>query len=168
MEEDRPKIIDTDRRRALLRLIGALTALAGALVGLPVLGFLVAPVRRREDLPWRGVGKLDGFPLGKTVRVVFQLEDSPAGSGPTGKGAAFVRRVGEAELEAFSIHCTHTGCPVDWLEGARLFLCPCHGGSFGEDGRVLGGPPPAPLPRHEVRVREGLVELRVRPLAART
>ena len=56
--------------------------------------------------------------------------------------------------------------PVGWVEGAELFLCPCHGGAFHRDGTVAAGPPPRPLPRLDVRVRGGRVELRTEAIQA--
>ena len=47
---------------------------------------------------------------------------------------------------AFSAICTHLGCIIKWLPEKGEFLCPCHGGRFATDGKVLGGPPPKPLP----------------------
>jgi cytochrome b6-f complex iron-sulfur subunit len=61
------------------------------------------------------------------------------------------------EIYACSGVCTHLGCVVNWQRGRRVFFCPCHGGRFAPDGRVLGGPPPTPLPRFEVSVRQGKI-----------
>ena len=61
------------------------------------------------------------------------------------------------ELYACSGVCTHLGCVVNWQRSRRVFFCPCHGGRFAPDGRVLGGPPPAPLARFEVSVRRGKI-----------
>ena len=49
---------------------------------------------------------------------------------------------------AYSQKCTHLSCAViPALDGQRI-ECPCHHGFFSmEDGRVLQGPPPRPLPR---------------------
>ena len=47
--------------------------------------------------------------------------------------------------------CTHLGCPVLWKAADRRFHCPCHEGYFDEEGRVLAGPPPRPLPRLEIK-----------------
>jgi cytochrome b6-f complex iron-sulfur subunit len=39
--------------------------------------------------------------------------------------------------------CTHLGCNVKRV--ASGFECPCHGSRFDANGRVVGGPAPAPL-----------------------
>ena len=54
-------------------------------------------------------------------------------------------------FKAFSASCTHLGCLVKWDETKREFLCPCHAAAFDEDGKVVSGPPPAPLPALKVK-----------------
>ncbi len=54
-------------------------------------------------------------------------------------------------FKAFSAVCTHLGCLVTWDPGSRHFLCPCHAAAFAEDGSVVSGPPPAPLPSYKVK-----------------
>lgn len=49
-------------------------------------------------------------------------------------------------FRAFSAVCTHLGCLVEWDSSRKQFLCPCHAATFDENGRVVSGPPPAPLP----------------------
>ena len=62
------------------------------------------------------------------------------------------------DFRAFSAICTHAGCSVG-LSGGE-FACPCHGGRFSAaDGSVLGGPPPSPLSRLNIRVVDGDVRL---------
>ncbi|MGA1090126.1 MAG: ubiquinol-cytochrome c reductase iron-sulfur subunit, partial [Candidatus Nanopelagicales bacterium] len=39
----------------------------------------------------------------------------------------------------------HLGCPVRWFPQSRLFMCPCHGGVYYEDGSRASGPPPRSL-----------------------
>jgi len=55
-------------------------------------------------------------------------------------------------------------CPVRWLQDAKLFLCPCHGGVYYSSGETAAGPPPKPLPRYPVRVRNGKVEIQTSTL----
>ena len=54
-------------------------------------------------------------------------------------------------FKAFSASCTHLGCLVKWDENKREFLCPCHAAVFDEDGKVVSGPPPAPMPVLKVK-----------------
>ncbi len=51
-----------------------------------------------------------------------------------------------------------------WLKHADLFMCPCHGGVYYNDGRVASGPPPKALNRYPVRVRDGVVEIQTSPV----
>ncbi len=68
-----------------------------------------------------------------------------------GGDAVLVIAVGE-ELRAFSARCTHLGCAVRYERATSEFACPCHAGRYAADGRVLSGPPPAPLQEYEVTV----------------
>jgi hypothetical protein len=38
------------------------------------------------------------------------------------------------------------------VTASQRFICPCHGGVYGADGEVVGGPPVRPLDRFETRV----------------
>jgi cytochrome b6-f complex iron-sulfur subunit len=58
----------------------------------------------------------------------------------------FVFRTAEG-FHAISAVCTHLGCNVNHEEG-RGFVCPCHGSTYDEDGRVTKGPAAWPLPRY--------------------
>ncbi|HEU5271900.1 MAG TPA: Rieske (2Fe-2S) protein [Jatrophihabitans sp.] len=61
---------------------------------------------------------------------------------------------------AFSAVCTHAGCSVQYDSANVQFICPCHGGVYdARTGKVLQGPPPAPLPAIGVSVVSG--QLRV-------
>lgn len=54
---------------------------------------------------------------------------------------------------AFSRRCTHLSCPVEYQPDRSRIYCPCHNGAFSlEDGHVLQGPPPRPLPRIQLEV----------------
>lgn len=153
---------ETGRRRFLSRLSVALGALGAAFVAIPSVGFLLG--LRKTPQVWRTVGKLNDFQLGSTVNVSF-LDSSPlAWSGVTAQTAAWLRRVDDHQFIAFSMHCTHLGCPVRWLADANLFMCPCHGGVFYADGSVASGPPPKPLNQYPVRVENDEVQILTSPV----
>lgn len=49
-----------------------------------------------------------------------------------------------------SAECTHLGCTAKWLAEKKIWECPCHGSVFDEQGHVLKGPAPKPLPWYEL------------------
>ena len=152
--------LSSSRRRFLSRLGFSLGGLAAFLGGVPIVGILFSPVRRKEKHTWRPVGAIGEFPVGET-RMVSYLDPRPLPwAGFAAQSGAYLRRESDNEFVAFSMYCTHTACPISWSPGADLFLCPCHGGTFYRDGQVAGGPPPRPLDRFDVRVRDGQVWLR--------
>jgi Rieske Fe-S protein len=74
---------------------------------------------------------------------------------PAAGDACLLVRLDEDRFAAYSQKCTHLGCPVLYRRESRKLYCPCHEGYFNaEDGKVLAGPPPRPLPRIDVR-RQG-------------
>jgi Rieske Fe-S protein len=67
-------------------------------------------------------------------------------------------RYAEDRWVAYSQKCTHLSCAVYYRHAARQIVCPCHHGFFAvEDGRVLQGPPPRPLPRVRLEQRGDLL-----------
>jgi menaquinol-cytochrome c reductase iron-sulfur subunit len=152
------------RRRFLARVSIALSAAVAAVLGLPVVGFLLSPLTRKPPRVWRSVGAVDGFRVGETVNVRFEDASPLPWAGVTARTAAWLRRDDESRFTAFTVHCTHLGCPVRWIADAQLFLCPCHGGVYYADGSVSAGPPPKPLPQYPVRVRDGQVEILTSPI----
>ena len=53
---------------------------------------------------------------------------------------------------AVSAVCTHLGCITKWNPEVNLIQCPCHGSMFKEDGTVVHGPAPRPLPHFIMRL----------------
>ncbi len=156
---------DTIARRQLLgQMSVALGVAGGVALGIPMVGFIVAPLFRDAKHAWVKVGKVDQFEIGQTINVVFTDPSPLPWAGVTSRTGAWLRRVSETEFVAFSVNCAHLGCPVRWLQDARIFMCPCHGGVYYEDGSVAAGPPPHPLQKFEVRVFEGHVEIKTEPL----
>ena len=152
------------RRRFFTKLSIALSGVCGALLGLPLVGFIVAPLFRKSPGEWVTVGKIRDFEVGETVNVTLTDPSPLAWAGITARNAAWLRREGATEFIAFAVNCTHLGCPVRWMREAGLFMCPCHGGVYYKDGTVAAGPPPMPLIRYEVRAEDGDVKIKSAPL----
>jgi menaquinol-cytochrome c reductase iron-sulfur subunit len=148
------------RRRFLEKLCIGLSGVCAAILGIPVVGFVVAPIFRKTTGKWISVGNISDYEIGKTVSVTITDPSSLPWAGITAKSALWLRRVNDAEFTAFSVNCTHLGCPVRWLQDADLFMCPCHGGVYYNDGTVAAGPPPKPLIRYDVRTANGQVQIK--------
>ena len=153
---------ELNRRRFFSRLSVLLGSIGAAIVAVPTVGFLLG--LRRPTKIWRAVGHVQDFEVGSTIQVAFQDPSPLPWSGVTAQTAAWLRRTGESEFIAFSVDCTHLGCPIRWLPDANLFMCPCHGGVFYADGTVSAGPPPRPLFRYPVRVQGDEVQILTSPL----
>ncbi len=155
---------EMSRRRFFEKVSIALGGLCAAVLGVPLVGFVLAPLFRRPPNDWLPLGQVSDFEIGKTVNVTITDPSSLPWAGISAKSAAWLRRVNEEQFIAFSVHCTHMGCPVRWLSDAGLFMCPCHGGVYYADGTVAAGPPPIPLTRLAVRVANGQVQLKAGPI----
>lgn len=152
-------------RRRFFSMLATVPAVIGAVVAtVPPLVYGWVSIFRREPEVWRDVGPVDGFQIGSTVEVVFDAPAAQQWVGVSERMGAWLRRVNATDFIAFSVNCTHLGCPVRWLRDANLFMCPCHGGVFYQDGSVAAGPPEEPLRHHQVRVLASRVQVLTRPI----
>jgi menaquinol-cytochrome c reductase iron-sulfur subunit len=160
---------DCTRRQFFTHVSIALGSIAAVLVGIPIVGSILAPIIKKPKPEWRVVGAVDSFKVGGGYVKVDYVNTSPLPwAGVTAQSAAWLRRESEDKFIAFSVNCAHLGCPVRWIEGAKLFMCPCHGGVYYEDGSVAAGPPPRGLYQYPVRVNNGQVELLASPIPITT
>jgi cytochrome b6-f complex iron-sulfur subunit len=60
---------------------------------------------------------------------------------------------------ALSSICTHQGCTVAYVAINKQFSCPCHGGLYDITGKVLTGPPPAPLKSYSVTLNGNILTI---------
>ncbi|HZA89116.1 MAG TPA: ubiquinol-cytochrome c reductase iron-sulfur subunit [Solirubrobacterales bacterium] len=150
------------RRRVFSVAVQAIGGVAGAAVVLPAVGFALAPVFDEEEEIWTPVGSPDDFEAATYKEAVITIVEDV---GETGKTTAYIRRgsteLGEDpdEFVAVSNRCAHAGCPTRFVGAAGNFICPCHGGVYDFQGKVIGGPPVRPLDRFQTRVENGLVEV---------
>jgi quinol---cytochrome c reductase iron-sulfur subunit, bacillus type len=146
-------------RRDLFSKIGlVLNGLALGVLATPVVGYLLSPILRGERgqyKRWVSLGALDEFPEGQTRLATFQNPISTSTDGDTDHIPCWVRRVQSERFQVFAINCAHLGCPVRWFSQSGLFMCPCHGGVYYEDGSHASGPPPRGLFEYEYRVQNG-------------
>lgn len=134
-----------DRRGFLTWLTALLGTVATLMLAVPLLGYLLGPLKRKKPI-WHKLGKISEFPMGETRLVTFPNPLRQPWDGETGNTGVYVRYLGrKADKDDFMVlamNCAHLGCPVSWFPQSGLFLCPCHGGVYYEDGERASGPPP--------------------------
>jgi Rieske Fe-S protein len=126
---------------------------------IPFLGYLLSALRRREE-KWHVLGPVSSFPVNETRLVEFVNPIRQPWDGLTANTGVYVRYLGpdadkQDQFLVFAINCTHLGCPVSWFPQSGLFMCPCHGGVYYENGDWASGPPPRGLYHCEWMVEKG-------------
>jgi menaquinol-cytochrome c reductase iron-sulfur subunit len=149
------------RRVFLFKLSLALNALVGAALAVPIIGYLLGPTRRKGDGigGWISLGQADNFKVGEIALVDFESPVASLGDGETAKVACWVRRVADQQFQVFAVNCAHLGCPVRWFAQSKLFLCPCHGGAYYQDGSRAAGPPERGLFEYRTRLENKVLKI---------
>jgi Rieske Fe-S protein len=156
------------RRRLMEGTALAAGGIATMAFALPSLGFALGPLFE-DTLPtvWQDVGPEGDFNDATYTPRVMNID---AEIGDAGKTTVYVRKFKQGQDKviegedpqpyvAISTRCAHLGCPVRYIQASQKFLCPCHGGIYGFQGQVQGGPPVRPLDRFYTRVTNGRVEV---------
>lgn len=122
------------------QLLGKMAGLMGAVCVLefmyPLLK-LVTPIQRGEAEPV--MVPLEDVPVGSAKQIIYD-------------GSPSIVLNHKEGIIALSLVCTHLGCIVKWDEQQQNFQCPCHEGFFDKTGKVISGPPPAPLEQLTVKI----------------
>ncbi|MGD0629884.1 MAG: Rieske 2Fe-2S domain-containing protein [Terracidiphilus sp.] len=160
-EPNRGKQAAHSRRAFLFKLSLLANGVVGAVLAVPIVGYLLGPALRKKssEESWIGLGPVSLFPEGETRLVTFRNPVTTAWDGQTGDVPCWVRRVSGTTFQVFAINCAHLGCPVRWFSESKLFLCPCHGGAYYEDGSRASGPPERGLFEYEHRIAGDALEI---------
>jgi menaquinol-cytochrome c reductase iron-sulfur subunit len=160
-----------------------LGAIIGAIVTLPSLGFALVPGFVKQKAHKVDLGPLTDFEENKWKVVTFIRDPR---QGEVSRRTAFVRNNGLLDgVPSFTIisnRCAHVGCPVQPggpvfdKQGKTIkttngnvditpvlpaagFICPCHGGSYDQEGNRIAGPPVRGLDRYEFDIVDGRLVL---------
>ena len=142
------------RRTFLFKLSIGLNAIVGTVLAVPLVRYLLgSSLQKDSDVgSWVVIGSASDFPIGQTRLVNFQSPVTSFGDGETAKVACWVRRASAQQFQVFAVNCAHLGCPVRWFAQSKLFMCPCHGGAYYEDGSRAAGPPERGLFEYRTRL----------------
>ncbi len=142
--QDKPLHVHPVTRRSTLMWIGVgLNAIVGLAITAPVVGYIIGPAIRKKGFykSWVSLGTVDRYPNGQTRLATFVTPYKAPDDGAADNTACWVRRLSDETFQVFAINCAHLGCPVRWFPQSGLFMCPCHGGVYYQDGSRAAGPP---------------------------
>jgi menaquinol-cytochrome c reductase iron-sulfur subunit len=154
--------------------------LIGGAVTVPAVGLMVVPAFVRQGHKAIDLGPLSDFPEGNWVIATFLLKPK---EGEVSRRTAYIRnngvKDGKPSFTIISNRCAHLGCPVQPgglvqnaqtkaenetggqlvkltpVLGLSSFTCPCHGGSYDDEGNRVAGPPVRGLDRYDFSVVNG-------------
>ena len=158
---------ETDRRtflgNAALTLAGLLSVGAAAVA----IVYAAAPALRRSarDEGWSAIPDAGGSRGAAPSRHSVSVVSDAGWAESRGKYAIFLDATAAGAPVAFSARCPHEGCQVEWREERSIYVCPCHDSSWSRDGERLGGPTRRGLDPLDVRVADGVVEVRYETFA---
>jgi menaquinol-cytochrome c reductase iron-sulfur subunit len=146
-------------RRAMLVKLGIfLNGAVGIFLAVPIVRFLLSPVTREKKFgseSWLSLGGLEQFPAGQTRLATYRNPVVNSWDGETDSIACWVRNIDDKMFQVFAINCAHLGCPVRWFPQSSLFMCPCHGGVYYQDGSRASGPPERGLFQYDYKIDGG-------------
>jgi Rieske Fe-S protein len=127
----------TSRRTLLKWATHGLGALFAGLLGLPALAFLTDARNRAAPAgDFKTVARWKELPIGVPQQVVIHdvRRDAWTLHPDDIVGRVWLIRRDADRVEAFTSICPHLGCSVNYQEKEKLFVCPCHGGTFNQSG----------------------------------
>lgn len=142
-----------DRRKFFIRATQALGVAISAGLGIPALIYLLKSPRSIAPGGWVDAADLTLLKLRIPEEISFRRIRKDGWKLITERSTAWVVKLSEKEVVAYTPQCTHLGCAYHFEESEGAFLCPCHTSNFSIEGQVLNGPAPRPLDRYPVKVQ---------------
>ncbi len=157
-----------ERRSFLKWAIHGLGGIFGAVLGIPALAYLLDPRNRpAREGEFKTVASFKELIPGVPRQVVIRDVRKDAWTLHPNDviGRVWLIRRDDNKVDAFTTICPHLGCSINFQEGKseqdRLFVCPCHGGTFDLNGKRLelpGVTNPAPRGMDELKCQRDPAE----------
>jgi len=154
---------ESTRRGFLMKVGLLLNGVVGLALSIPILRYVLSPVSRERKAgydSWLSLGSSARFPAGQTRLATFHNPVVDSWDGETADIPCWVRNIDGKTFQVFAINCAHLGCPVRWFPQSGLFMCPCHGGAYYQDGTRASGPPERGLFEYPYKIEDGNLLIR--------
>ncbi len=144
------------RRTVLGWLVTGINVLVAAALAVPAIQFVASPLGRKSKEKWVDVLADSDLKDEETREITYAMRVEDGYQIVDRNYTVYLHRSG-GEVKCFDPACTHLGCRIKFQSEQHRYFCPCHGGVFSEDGKVVSGPPPKGLDEHPVKVENGRI-----------
>ncbi len=154
-------VADPGKRSFLAALLGVGAATMTAVLALPLMRYVLFPlVARTTEIQWSDVGPISELqPASGPVKRLIQVEQRDGWRKLVSEKAVYVIQDAAGKLQVLSPICPHLGCSVGWQDTSNHFVCPCHGGTFAQDGVRISGPPRRSMDILETKIEDGVLKV---------
>jgi quinol---cytochrome c reductase iron-sulfur subunit, bacillus type len=155
---------EISRRDLFMKLGIFFNAIVGVILAVPIIRYLLSPIvlkSTKDNESWVSLGMMDQFPTGETRLATYRNPIESPSDGATADIPCWVRNLDGKNFQVFAINCMHLGCPVRWFPQSNLFMCPCHGGAYYQDGSRASGPPERGLFEYIYKIESGKLLIKV-------
>jgi Rieske Fe-S protein len=115
------------RREFVAIVTAAVGTVMGALIGIPAIGYLVAPSLEKVSADvWIPVGPIANYPVNTPTLFNFNRTKVNGWEKTVNSYGVYIVQQENASFLALSNKCTHLSCRVNWKPESTAYICPCH------------------------------------------
>jgi len=107
----------------------------------PIVSFLKPPKQEEVEVKSVSAGKVDELKVGDSKLVRF------------GTKPVIIIHADDGTFTALSATCTHLDCTVQYKNDEKVIWCACHNGKYNLHGKNISGPPPKPLDKYFISIK---------------
>jgi menaquinol-cytochrome c reductase iron-sulfur subunit len=155
-----PRTPHMSRREFVAIVTAATGTVMGVLVGLPAIGYLIAPARQKTTTDvWIPAGPVENYPVLEPTLFNFNRTKINGWETTVNSYGVYIVKQVDGSCLALSNKCTHLSCRVNWTPDSEAYICPCHNAYFTIDGAIIKGPQPRPLDQYETKIENDILFL---------
>ena len=152
---------EATRRSYIGWLFGLCGAAVSAVLAAPLIRFTLFPLTSKTtETKWSDAGPVADLRSDKPLTRTVMVEQVDGWRKTVSEKIIYVTKDSSGKLSVLSAVCPHLGCSVQWQDGKKAFICPCHSAEFEANGTKTGGPAPRGMDTLETKVVDGRLQVR--------
>ncbi len=152
---------ETSRRSYIGWLFGLCGAAVSAVLAAPLIRFTLFPLTTKTtETKWSDAGSVGDIQSDKPATRTVMVEQLDGWRKTVSEKLIYITKDSTGKLSVLSAVCPHLGCSVQWQDGKKAFVCPCHSAAYQPDGSRISGPAPRSMDTLESKIVDGRLQVR--------